>query len=85
MMWRENRKKADKEASLTKGTPVTMCTAIGEKIKTFSGMHEAGRQTGCDARLIHKCCKQERKLHGGYGWIYAPKCLLYEYAKEQLG
>ena len=37
---------------------------------TYSGIHEAARQTGMDYRNIHACCSGRYKTTGGYHWEY---------------
>ena len=44
---------------------------VGDKINTFIGIREAGKQTKIDYGSIRNCLKGRTKTAGGYIWRYA--------------
>ena len=50
--------------------PILQFSKNGELIAEYSSIHEASRQTGCNASHICSCCKGKYKSCGGYIWKY---------------
>jgi hypothetical protein len=44
--------------------------ASGRLVDKYNSAIEASIKNGCDASRITKCCRGERKLHGGWAWKY---------------
>lgn len=44
--------------------------ASGRLVDKYNSAIEASIKNGCDASCITKCCRGERKLHGGWAWKY---------------
>ena len=61
---------AHKEKIYANTKPILQFSKDGELIAEYSSIHEASRQTGCNASHICTCCKGERKSCGGYIWKY---------------
>lgn len=49
------------------------CLLNGNIVKRYRSAAEAEEKDGFQCRLIVKCCKGERKHHGGYEWRYENK------------
>lgn len=43
----------------------------GTFVRTYGSIHEAGRETGINYKLINRVCLGQRKKTGGYIWEYA--------------
>ena len=61
---------AHKEKIYANTKPILQFSKDGELIAEYSSIHEASRQTGCNASHICSCCKGKRKSAGGFIWRY---------------
>ena len=61
---------AHKEKIYANTKPILQFSKNGELIAEYSSIHEASRQTGCNASHICSCCKGKYKSCGGYIWKY---------------
>ena len=61
---------AHKEKIYANIKPILQFSKNGELIAEYSSIHEASKQTGCNAPHICSCCKGKRKSCGGYIWKY---------------
>ena len=77
--WERTEELKKKISEAKKGVPnialskqVYQYTMDGELIGVYVSTHEAARQTGLLQSKISKCCRGERKKHGGFRWSYEP-------------
>ena len=61
---------AHKEKIYASTKPIIQFSKNGELIAEYSSIHEASRQTGCNASHICSCCKGKYKSAGGFIWKY---------------
>lgn len=57
--------------NLCKTIKINQFDINGKYIKTWNSSYEIKRNLNLDASAITKCCKNKRKICGGYRWRYA--------------